>query len=499
MESCKFHPTAPSNFHCSSCQAAYCSSCIDHSVADEPRCFICSNVVTFQVTADNVEPFWRRLEKAFKYPLNVNAMMVIVGLSIATIVISALPFPGLIKLLLLVVIAGASTNYSFLCLKTTSEGDMNAPSLADAFSGSLTILIKLIVMMAVVFAALFASALVLGPVLTMIAATVIAIGAPAILMHFGYTDNALASLNPLNFVRLMTTIGMPYAVLILFLLIMIGSMTVLNQIIASELPVLSTVLQSFVGSYYSVVMFHLMGYLLFQYQSKLGISVSTDGVVATGSSEPANVAMAHFNLRLKMGDYQRADELMKKALHVSPNDTRLWLRYFDFLYRAEQTTSLTKFADEYFQHLISKALTAQMNTDYKKVLQVVPAYQPEHPDVRYYIAGACHNAGDSMAAVRLINGMHKQFPTFDNLIPAYKLMKDALSALPKMESQVEKCARLIQALEKQAPTKSEQAKPAEKAVFNIEEEPSANPAKPIETAVDASLEERKLSPIEFKP
>ena len=57
MAFCKFHPTAAANFSCGHCEIELCGSCVDHSVGGEARCFVCGNHVSYQVSADSVEPF----------------------------------------------------------------------------------------------------------------------------------------------------------------------------------------------------------------------------------------------------------------------------------------------------------------------------------------------------------------------------------------------------------------------------------------------------------
>lgn len=507
MESCKFHPVTPSKYNCPACQEEFCDSCVDHSVPAEPSCFLCGGPVVFHVTTDNIDPFWRRLEKAFRYPLNMNAMMIIVGLSIASVVLTSMPFQGLITLILNLIVAGMTVNYAFMCLKATSEGDMTPPQPADAFSGSLSVLFRLFLMTLLIAFGIYAVGSSLGPGLAMVAVAIIVIGLPAILMCFAYTDSMLQAINPVNFIRLMVTTGLSYAVLVIFLMIMISSVSVLREIIGHDLAALSALIQASIGNYYAVVMFHLMGYMLYQYQEKLGIAADNDDHLITEAAEPADVALAHANVRLKLGDYDRVDEILSSALDVTRKDKRLWQRYFDFLIRCNRPESLQKFADKYLRHLIETAQTVNLSGDYKRILQLLPKFQPEDPHVRYYVANAVRSSGDSMMAVRLLNGMHKKYPEYENLVGAYVLMREALSDLPNMEAQVAKCGQLIAALQKKFPQKTEAPKPQAKAVFDIPEETaepveqkSANKAQddPQGEAKQQPPEDNRGAPIEFK-
>ncbi|TCS43931.1 hypothetical protein [Reinekea marinisedimentorum] len=506
MESCKFHPVTASNFNCPSCHINFCNSCVDQSLPVEPKCFLCGGDVVHHVTADNIEPFWRRLERAFRYPLNSNALGIIVGLSVASTVLSSLPFAGLIILILNLIVAGATVNYAFMCLKSTAEGNMEAPPIAEAFSGTLQILFRLLGMILLIGLGIYAIGSTLGPGLAMVASVVVMIGLPAILMCFGYTDSILESLNPFTFVRLITTVGLPYAVLVIFLMIMITSMGVLQQLIGTNLAALSTLIQIGIGNYYSVVMFHLMGYMLYQYQDKLGVASSADELFEDEAAEPADVALQHANVRLKLGEYDRVDDILKNALDVTPGNKRLWQRYFDFLVRTGRRASLKPFADKYLRHLIETAQNPLLSADYKRIIKLLPTYQPSDPHVRYFVASAVRSAGDSMAAVRLLNGMHKSYPEYENLVTAYYLMKEALNDLPDMEAQVGKCEKLIALLKQNRPGSDEPAPEQQtKAVFNLPDEAvkteaeKANAAKQEAPAAPKQEEPEEVrSPIDFK-
>jgi len=506
MESCKYHPVTPSTFHCVRCEEEFCDQCVDQSVAGEAKCFHCGSELVFQVTSDNVDPFWRRLEKAFKYPLNVNALTMVVGLSVVTVVVTSLPFQGIITWLFGLFLVGAMVNYSFMCLTSTSEGNMVAPSVGESFQGTISVLFKLLFMVILIALVLYAITAYIHPILGAIASIIVLIGAPAILMGFAHTQSVIESVNPVNFVRIMSTLGLPYAVLIIFLMIMMMSVTVLNQIIGDDLAALSAILQSSVSNYYSVVMFHLMGYMLFQYQGKLGYSTGDADSKTMKQAETADVVLAHVNIRLKEGEYDRVDELLKSGIENSRRDKRLWAKYFEFLYRTENTASLEPFADNYLHHLIETAQTDRLASDYKKIKQLLPAYVPGHGHIRFHVANACRVGGDSLAAVQLVNGMHKLFPDYEKLVAAYQLMKLSLDDLPNMSAQAEKCQGLIEQLKKKYPEQAMDNANTKKVTYEVKEPAAVVKSNALVDGnqIDATKDSdtpdapRDLSPIEFK-
>ena len=451
MESCKYHPDVPSIFTCEVCNTNLCSDCVDHSVANEARCFGCGELLSVRVTADSVEPFAKRLEKAFRYPLTSSAMSFIVGLSVFTTILAALPLGMLLKVLAFIFCTGLAVNYSFLCLKATAEGDMQPPNLGEAIIGSLSILVRLLIMSVVIGATLYGIAVKVSPLLATLITIVLFIGFPAIMMAFAMTDSIFAAINPLTFIRLMATVGVPYFVLVMFLFIMVSSVSLLSSIVGDDLLALSAIIQSSISYYYAMVAFHLMGYLLYQYQDKLGIG-GNDNEALMPRLPATEVAMAHANIRLKEGDYDRAVELLRNAVEQEPKNPRLWQRFFDLLYRLGNKEVLSKVADRYLSHLFETAQSVRLLPEFRKIQELVHDYRPDSPYLRYQLATEYHAIGDAKSSALMLNGLHKQHPDFEQLIPAYELMAQALREIPSMAAQAAKCQQLLVHLKTTKPT-----------------------------------------------
>lgn len=509
MESCKYHPDVPPSFQCDHCDANFCTDCVDHSVGNEARCFNCGSMLTIRVTEDSVEPFAKRLEKAFRYPLTSSAMAFVIGLSVFTTILSALPLGFLLKLIAFIVTTGLAINYSFLCLKATAEGEMEPPALGDAIAGSFSILVRLLIMSVVIGGALYSIATKISPVAAMLSGIVLYIGFPAIMMAFAMTDSIFEAINPLTFIRLMATIGVPYFVLIIFLFIMATSVSLLGSIVGDSLLALSTILESSISYYYAMVAFHLMGYLLYQYQDKLGLS-STDDEALLPCLPASEVAMAHANVRLKEGHYQRAIDILDNAVKQDSKNFRLWQRFFDVLYRLENKKVLLKVADHYLNFLFESAQSDRLLPEFRKIQTLLTnAYRPKNPYLRYQLATQYHAAGDAKSTAQLINGLHKQNPDFEQLIPAYELMTRALKELPNMGAQVEKCQQLLAHFKKSNPANAPKtlAPPKAKANFLVPEPEQPAPAAfsaqekpPMESSTEKKDgEDDRDKPIEFSP
>ncbi len=88
------------------------------------------------------------------------------------------------------------------------------------------------------------------------------------------TGSLLHALNPLMFVPLVTRIGWGYLLMYFFLFLLASAPAIAGQYIMQFFPVdMHLLLYSFAESYYTIVSYHMMGYVILQYHDQVGYQV----------------------------------------------------------------------------------------------------------------------------------------------------------------------------------------------------------------------------------
>ena len=248
-----------------------------------------------------------------------------------------------------------------------------------------------------------------------------------------------------------------------------------------------------------VVVFHIMGYMLFQYQDRLGFSARLQGDVEAFSRSSEDVLSAKIDVFLKEGDYDQVVNLFYTAFNKHPDSESFYHNYFEFLYRSKNAKLMGEFATRYLKLLMKLSKFDKVNAVFKQIQQVIPGYAPQSPELRFLVAKSCRSKGDSATAIKLINGMHKLFPEYDQLVEAYEFLTDCLEDLPNMREKAEKCRALTAALAKQK--KGQVVKTLQPEVENNKKtESSKGESDTVERAAENSEGEKPkdLPPIEFK-
>lgn len=454
MTYCKYHPLLAATYECTRCTISHCDQCAgDTDKYGNTLCHFCQQPMESLGTAGSAPPFWRRLPESFRYPMNSNALPVIIGVSLVTTFLTAVPLLMLFSLVIYFALIGAMLKYSFRCLERTAAGEMSAPNTGDAFSGGLGLLLKLIVILILLGAIIGVASAFIHPSMAGLLGTLVMVSLPAMLIRFAESEEVFDTLNPLNTLQLIAAIGLPYGVLIAFIMIMMGSVGVINALIGEHWFILSRALQSIVSNYYMIVIFHIMGYMLFQYQGKLGYTARADDVETP--RDGASILLAKIDINIKEGFYDKAIQLFENGIKQFPDNKTLAQNYFNFAYNTRRKTLLKASTQHYLDLLAEHREYDTLNITFTTANRICPGIMPATPHTRLQLAKACRTKGDPTSAVKLLNGLHKTHPKFTDLGEAYTVLANALEDL-NMQSQADKCRAMAERL---APVKPSQGEP----------------------------------------
>lgn len=448
MKYCKYHPLNPAVYFCDYCNINCCECCINDGVGKtSPCCFNCNRAVDSYGINFSAVPFWRRLEESFRYPINPNTLMLMGVLSVLMALVSFFAELAVWVWIIYVALLGVQLKYCFECLEKTASGDQSAPDIYAALSGGLILIVKLIMTMIALFAGLSLLNHFLGAIVAGLAGVIMVIGIPAMLINYALNEDILEAINPIKMLGLITGIGLPYGLLIGFVVVMMGSVSVVNELLGQNLSFVSLALQSFVSSYYMVVVFHIMGYMIFQYQHQLGFVL--DGVTHSPTMNKRNAQQlyhAHIDIVIKEGRYDEAYTLLSEATARFPSDISLYNKLFDLIYYSSNRNMLARFGLGYLRALMSSGQPDKLYTSYKKIIKLDPKFDPEGIELRHRLAIACHSMGDSLSVVTLLNGLMGKAPNYTHLYDAYVLLAQALENIPGMEANAEQCRILLERL-----------------------------------------------------
>jgi hypothetical protein len=245
-----------------------------------------------------------------------------------------------------------------------------------------------------------------------------------------------------------------------------------------KLSIVSITLQSAVSNYYSVVMFHIMGYMIFQYQQELGFSARANQGNAHKFREHSEKTKHLVDILVKEGEFNLAVKELKQAIKKHPADPHFVKQYFEFIHASRNTDAIAEFGNYYLAYLVRHHANHSLNPVYKRILQIQPAFQADKAEIRYPLAQELYQAGDCKTVVKVLKNLHREFPKYGNLAAAYELMAECLAELPGMQQHEVKYRQFAAKLNNKAHASQNEAP---------EEKNQAEPSKQIHNGVDQDV------------
>lgn len=478
MSYCKYHPNKASLNHCPHCNIDVCETCTDEGeYGEDSRCLLCGKPMQHTGAPVDVVPFWRRIDKSFRYPLNKSVLIFLGAISFLTSLLSYLP--GILTLGFNLALTGALLKYCFNCLHETAMGNMQAADITSAYQGGVSLFMRLLFILLLSIGAVVAAFTFVGHTFGMLMGIFLVFAFPAMIIVYAMSESVLDTVNPIKLIQLITAIGLPYGLILGIVAIMLGSVEFISEFIGHDDSIYILTLQSMISNYYAVVMFHIFGYMIFQYQDRLGFTsqYTHDDHHARPAAERD---VAHLGLLTKEGRWAEVISFTENALKKDPGNSELQNRYFLFTLtsltgavvmgrenaddpdkgQANVIAHACKVFDNYLLFLINSGQTHTLRPSFLKITSQLKRYLPNNPRVRFELAKTCNETGSYKTTVSLINGLHKSHPDFPYLVSAYRLMLEALQAMPETATQAAQCEKLLEALEQRAESRRQNQKPA---------------------------------------
>lgn len=421
---CDYHPTITAHWFCPKCSANLCPECVvkrnkggylqEESLHFCPKC----NVKVEWFGVENIiDPFWKQLSKIFAYPFSsFHPIVLIISLSLLS---SLFLGQDLISLLVRGALFLVVLKYSFEALKATASGDLRPPKMSiNLISDDFGQVVKQYVLYFLIFVAFGFLSVSLGPLLGILFVIVALFFIPSMLILMVTTNSLFHALNPNIFIRLTFRIGWGYLLMYLFLFLLASAPAFAAQYIVKLLPAsLHFLLVSIAQSYYTIISYHLMGYVILQYHDEIGYEIEHDAFKDQSSdkTEPVQAdsgahILKEINPLIQDGKYDDAIEVIEEMTNAAEiTSLELSNRYYSLLKMTNRTKQMIEYGINHIE-LIIKAKQKNIALDiYSECMKIDPEFLPSAKSL-FKIAEWLNESGKFKEAVKTFNSLIKAYP-----------------------------------------------------------------------------------------
>lgn len=322
---CEFHPTRPSHWLCPTCHQSFCRDCISERKGGYSGketlyfCPSCNHAAEWIGASNTLVPFWNRLPKFFSYPFNVQPIILMITLAILSVFFTG---PGLFNGLARFVIWAVMLKYAFAAVRSTARGNLAPPKIdAESISGDFSLVFKQLAMFLIFFFALSFCVMNFGPVAGVLLLLFGMLFLPSMIIILISTESLIHAINPMMFVPLAARLGKGYWIMYFFLTILYGAPYALLSACAPFLPGFMYLFIFYLANnYYTLIAYHLMGYVLLQYHREVGYQIrhedfqdDSDKKVNGEMIDPAKKVVDALNILIKEGKHDEAIQFIEAS------------------------------------------------------------------------------------------------------------------------------------------------------------------------------------------
>lgn len=351
-------------------------------------------------TRKAIAPFWNRIPRFFLYPLYPSGAVVLTGV---LVLMAVLPL-SLIGMLLRLVVLLFFNKYCFEVLAQTAEGRLRPPALdLELLTQGYEMPFKQFGVFITLSAASYGVTAALGAWAGALFGLLTNLALPAILMVLAVSGSLLTALAPHTVGGLIWRIGWPYLILVAFLVLLTGGMAAVPVLLGEVLsPQALIAVAALAMLYGSVIIFNMMGYVVYQYHDALGLHATED--------DDADPAFADFQRFMAEQNYPAALEELRNLLPARWEDLELHRRLHKLAALIGNTDVLLRHAREFIPLLRERGRIREAMDIFRTCVGVEPSFRPNRAEDYLPIAQMLRESRQPRLAIALINGFHKRFP-----------------------------------------------------------------------------------------
>lgn len=385
----------------------------------------------FTSEATNIlTPFWHRLPKFFLYPLQLGAMLRIAGYSMVAGFSLFLPNPfgGVLRLILWIVFL----KYAFVVMERTTNGRFDEPNAMDSNEeGDAAQVMRQFGLFLILGLVVALCTMLMGEVGLAIGVLLSSVIAPAGIMIIAVERSLARALNPFQILFYMGTIRSPYLALCFFIFSLSSSSEWLQGFLYEHLNSwLVLPLLGFVDFYFTLIIYHMMGYAVYQYHEKLGLHASVsfeDAQAKQSTGKAADPIHAKLAALLADGYHDAAIDLLKEELRTRWENNELHERYQKLLVATGKQVPAMHHAREFINKLVNEKRMFQALDLCEKWLKLDTEFTLMDSYHVHTLATAARMGGRHKLALDLMRGFDKRYLQHVDIPAIYYLAAQILS------------------------------------------------------------------------
>lgn len=425
---CKYHSEMPARWTCGHCQINFCKNCIANENTQISTCPVCGQQLESLGAGNLIRPFWQRIPQFFLYPLQFPPLLFMLLLTVISIIVNkvpadTMPFAILIELAMVMLFF----KYAYVVLEHTAQGFLQAQRIrGKLLIDNLETPFKQLFIVFVFFIGLSELSELNSQVPLYIGIFITALIFPASVMVLAVEHRLLRAINPVILLGTIHRIGNAYFIMCLFLLLLLLGVTQATYMMLDYLPAsIYMPVGNFIIMYFALIMFNMMGYVLYQYHEELGYNIEheyeevSESNVWPHETEPE---LRKIEILFHEGKLTDAQQQLIQIIREHPGNMQYRERLHRLLLARADMEGLRQHSADYIGRLMLENRPSEALRVFTDCYKLDRDFKFGNGRQRFMMAQLLNNNGQARAALNLLTNLHVDFPGYAGIPEAYLLV-----------------------------------------------------------------------------
>jgi len=350
------------------------------------------------------EPFWSRLRAIVLFPLRGAALWSMIALTLCSLLALVPGVGGIIGF----VVSLATYRYAFEVLRHTANGHPDAPDYGlELGDGAIWRLFVLTVL--AMTAVMLVGLLTRSPAMFLLALAAAVLLAPAAVISLAMDGSLRRALNPAVSMGMVARIGWPYLAAVGLLFVILASSTTAAVWLDRFMPpLLSQLAVNFMKTWGLFSIFHLLGYLVFQYHETLGFE--PDALSDALREDPDQRLLDEAEAHVRAGHPHEARESLRAAVRGRAVSLQVHELYQRLLRQQGASPELRDHGQQYISLLIADRQERRALAVLREMLDVDATFVPAQPEQALLLVERARLAGQYQLTLDTLQAMRQAWP-----------------------------------------------------------------------------------------
>lgn len=332
--------------------------------------------------------------------------------------------------ILIIPLAFMFLKYCHVVLEDTAHGHIKPrPITSEVLSENMEMPFKLIFLVLAYILLIFAAMDLFGMPGYYLVSIFVSLALPASIAVLSIEHSFFKAFNPILVITIIKRIGLPYFIMFALLYFQQAAQDTVLELLADMIdPPFSMILFDFIMMYFLLMMFNMLGYIIYQYHEELGFEIDVEAHEHEEKTDQLAISpeLRTVEILIQEGRTDEAARQLQALVRNEPSNYEARDRLLKLLRLTGDMPKHRQQGQGYISYLFHENKLAPAAAVYQSCYNYDKSFRPAKAIERVELAKFFQQNAKYKLSLAVLNNLHVDFPTYDGVPQAYLIVAQLL-------------------------------------------------------------------------